>query len=346
MDIREATDQSAWDDFLSTQKFRPFLQSWTMGEVYKAVKQEPVRLEILENGTLIGICQAMIVNARRGRHLSVPYGPIINHQSSIAPLTEALKQQARKYNCSFVRLSPFRPAGEKIEGAIAAPLHLLAEHIWYVPLTTDDRWKCEMRNAKCEMRSKEDIMKSMRKNTRNLIRRAEKEGVTIEQSENPVKDLEKFIELHEETRKRHSFTPYSNTFFRAQTELFAARNECTLYKAMYQGEVIASSIHMHTFGETSYHHGASTHKYSKIPASYLLQWTAMQDAIKREDHVYNFWGISPEGVKNHPFAGVRTFKTGFGGELLEIAHCQDIAVKPSYWMTRGFETVRKLKRGF
>ena len=194
--------------------------------------------------------------------------------------------------------------------------------------------------------SPDSILKNMRKNQRNLIRRAEKEGVTIERSDDSIRDLPLFIELHEETRKRHSFTPYTNQFFEAQVRHFAAENGCTLYLAKYKDEVIAASIHMHLFGETSYHHGASTAKHRKIPASYLLQWTAIQDALKRGDHVYNFWGIAPEGTKNHPFAGVTTFKTGFGGKLLPLQHCMDVPVKPQYYATRMFEVMRKWRRGF
>lgn len=373
MDIREATDQSPWDTFLSQQQFRPFLQSWTMGEVYKDTGQEPIRLEVRDRDQIIGICQAIIVDARRGRHLTVPYGPVISdqlsvnspdHKSLITHLIQELQKKAQQYNCSFIRISPFTPkALSSFLSPLSfssSPLHLLAEHIWYVPLTENDQW--QMANGKksdsaTQRLSDSAIQSNMRKNTRNLIRRAEKEAVTIEASDDPHKDLPAFIELHEETRKRHHFTPYSNAFFEAQVKHFAPRNECTLYKAMYQGEVIAASIHMHAFGETSYHHGASTHKYRNIPASYLLQWTAIQDALKRNDHVYNFWGIAPlrgtdngkwivDNAKPHPFAGVTTFKTGFGGKLLELTHCFDVPVSSKYYLTRGFETLRKWKRGF
>ena len=314
-----------------------------MGEVYRDTNQPPIRLEVRDGNAVVGICQALLVPARRGRHLSVPYGPITdNNPQTTHALVEELKNQAAKHNCSFIRLSPFAPTtADPIPESLPSPLHLLAEHIWYIPLTESRIWKNEGKQT-----TEEEILKNMRKNTRNLIRRAEREGVTIERSEDPIKDLSAFIELHEETRKRHSFTPYSNRFFEAQVRHFGARNECTLYKALYQGEIIATSVHMHTFGETSYHHGASTHKYDKVPASYLLQWTAIRDALERKDHVYNFWGISPEGMKSHPFAGVRTFKTGFGGELLELQHCVDIPLKGSYKLTRAFELARKWKRGF
>ena len=136
---------------------------------------------------------------------------------------------------------------------------------------------------------------------------------------------------------------------------FAAKGECTVYIAEYQGEVLATSIHMHFGGETSYHHGASTHLQPKIPASYALQWQAIRDALKRGDDIYNFWGIAPmvqegeeERIENpsHPFAGVTLFKRGFGGSVLNLTHCQDLPLSAKYYVTRGFEFVRKWRRGF
>jgi len=344
MEVRDAQSQQEWDAFLTKQQFCPFLQSWTMGEVYRDVGQQPIRLEVRDGEELVGICQAIAVPARRGKHLSVSYGPTLSKKEALAPLLEELKARAKELNCVFIRISPFWLKGQSIPESRPAPLHLLAEHLWYLPLTKLDAWKNQGNDS--QLREKEEIFMQLRKTTRNLIRRAGREGVTIEASGDPIKDLPLFIELHEETRKRHHFTPYTNDFFRAQVEHFANRNECTLYLARYNNEIIASSIHMHMAGETSYHHGASTHKYSKIPASYLLQWTAITDALKRGDHVYNFWGIAPEGAKKHPFQGVTTFKTGFGGELLELIHCMDVPLSPRYYGTCAFEYYRKWRRGF
>lgn len=373
MNIEHALDQNEWDAFLARQPWRPFLQSWTMGEVYGDIGQKPVRLLVKDAGGVRGICFAHVVPARRGKHLAIPYGPLFDYalQSTdfdelLPKLFGALEEEASKHGCSFIRFSPFLAIadGESLkEGltkahikAISSPLHLLAEHVWHLPLTSEDAIKA-----------------GMRKTTRNLIGRAERDGVTVEASKNPTEDLESFITLHDETRRRHGFTPYTDAFFRSQVKRFASRNECTVYLARYQGNVIASSVHMHAFGETSYHHGSSSREYSKIPASYLLQWTAIRDALRRRDKTYNFWGIAPtltpnpspegggassplspiggkgpgdRGSKNHPFAGVTLFKTGFGGELLNLMHCHDIPVKPSYWITYGFEQLRKWRRGF
>lgn len=358
--LQTATDPTAWDAFLASRRFSPFLQSWTMGEVYRDIGQEPVRLEVRDDGKILGLCFAHVVPARRGRHLSVPYGPVSDNPEALRLLIEALTRTARDRDCAFVRLSPFWPSTSPIPQALAekmrpSPLHLLAEHLWYIPLETPDPWTStplpltpvkEGERGGGGRVSEQDILKDMRPTARNLIRRAQKEGVTVARSADPVSDLTHFLTLHDETRKRHGFTPYSTAFFRAQISHFAPRGEISLYLARYREEVIATSIHVHFAGETSYHHGASTQKYRNIPASYLLQWTAISDALRRGDRIYNFWGISPEGVTKHPFAGVRTFKTAFGGKLLDLTHCVDIPLSRKYLVTLGIEKFRKWRRGF
>ncbi|MSR67797.1 peptidoglycan bridge formation glycyltransferase FemA/FemB family protein [Candidatus Peribacteria bacterium] len=357
MHISHAIDQKAWNDFLESEPWNPFLQSWTMGDVYADIGQKPIRLVAELDGVLQGICFAHLVPARRGKHLSVPYGPVISetmneHDASLATqgFINVLKKEAKKLDCSFIRMSPFwvhgrHHAAEEAVGSVESPLHLLAEHVWYLPL----------KNSDGKMRDEKEILMAMRSTTRNLIRRAERDGVTVRASKNPNEELKHFLGLHEETRKRHGFVAYSDAFFRSQVKRFAERKECTLYLAEYQGNVISSSIHIHAFGETSYHHGASDSAHSKIPASYLLQWTAIKDAMKRGDRIYNFWGIAPtsEEQKNnhttqssHPFAGVTLFKTGFGGKVLNLMHCKDTPVTKTYWFTYAFERFRKWRRGF
>lgn len=369
MDVAHATDAAAWDGFLAEQRYRPFLQSWTMGDVYADCGQEPVRLLLREGSAIAGICFGHVVNARRGKHLAIPYGPVLSWNAQqkaegMQVLIQALAETARAKGCSFLRISPFAREADPviIPGALRAPLHLLAEHVWYLPLRVQDPWQPATPRPASAMsespfasqpRSAEELRSQLRKTTRNLIGRAEREGVTVEASPHPEADLPDFLRLHEETRKRHGFTPYTEAFFRAQLTRFAARGEATLYLARYQGEAIAASIHVHAFGETSYHHGASSHAHAKLPASYLLQWTAVTDALKRGDHVYNFWGIAPVEPQTgkpvhprHPFSGVTLFKTGFGGKLVNLQPCMDIPLAASYTLTRAFETFRKWRRGF
>ncbi len=85
-----------------------------MGEVYREIGQEPVRLELRDDGKIAAVCQAIVVPARRGRHLMVQYGPVIsrecrsaNGDEALTMMIAALKDEASKHHCSFIRMSPF-----------------------------------------------------------------------------------------------------------------------------------------------------------------------------------------------------------------------------------------------
>lgn len=361
MNIALATDIAAWEEFVSGQRFAPFLQSWTMGEVYRDIGQEPVRLEVRDGRDIIGVCQAIVVPARRGRHLMVQYGPLVHSQAALDGLMEKLKDVASQHRCSFIRMSPFWTEQQgshfSLLTSVPSPLHLLSEYTWYIPLKEEDRWNTtQSPKPKHHSRTEDSIKADMRKTTRNLVGRAEREGVIVAASTEPEKDLDIYFELQKETFKRHHFVPYRDSFIRAQVKHFAPKGQAIVYVARYNGEPVAASVHMSYGGITSYHHGASTHKYAKIPSSYLLQWTAIREALNRGDDIYNFWGIAPRKMNEqgeeviidpkHPFAGVTTFKTGFGGHPLPLTHCMDIPLTSSYRFTRAFEFIRKWKRGF
>ena len=381
MHVMHATNAQDWESFVTAQQFPLFLQSWTMGEVYRDIGQEPIRIEVREDGKIVGVCQAIVVPARRGKHLMVQYGPLLANPEALEPLLNALKDIATKHGCSFIRLSPFWIEGDPLTNVLGAatlpsPMHLLSEYTWYIPLRMEDRWRAEPTplprggedTGEGPPRTEAEILSAMRKTTRNLIGRAEREGVTVEASKDPLKDLEIYFALQEETYKRHHFVPYRRSFIEAQVKHFSPQDEAIVYIARYQGEPVAASVHMSYAGITSYHHGASTHKYAKIPSSYLLQWTAIKEALHRGDSIYNFWGIAPPLGGNsqpakdasssseeepkrtfspkHPFAGVTTFKTGFGGKPLPLMHCVDLPLTSSYKLTRMFEQLRKWRRGF
>ena len=99
-----------------------------------------------------------------------------------------------------------------------------------------------------------------------------------------------------------------------------------------------------------YHHGASSLKYPKIPASYLLMWKAIEEAKERGCKKFNFWGTAPISEtggydKKHPWAGLTLFKMGFGGHSKKYTKTQDFIISPRYWLSFIFEKMRKIKRG-
>jgi lipid II:glycine glycyltransferase (peptidoglycan interpeptide bridge formation enzyme) len=171
------------------------------------------------------------------------------------------------------------------------------------------------------------------------------EDLKIKKSQNP-KDIEIFNTLYQKTVNRHHFIPFSLNYLKNEFSAFLADGQILMFLAEYQGECLASAIIIFWQGMAFYHQGASSQKYPKIPASYLLQWEAIKEAKNRGCKIYNFWGITEIDSKKHPFWGLTCFKKGFGGYEKKYVKTQDLPLSIGYWLTFAFEKLRKKKRGF
>jgi lipid II:glycine glycyltransferase (peptidoglycan interpeptide bridge formation enzyme) len=339
MEVREITDRSSWEDFVRKHPDGTFLQSWKFGEMNEVLGDKPIYLGMYRGDNVLkGVALVIRVKAKRGDFLYLPYGPLVSDEDLLSDFFGYLKDLARKEKVNFIRVSPFVsdiPDNQKRFRSLGfrpAPLHMLAENLWILDL---------------EGKDEDQIFGSMEKKHRNLIRRAKKDGVKVRTSI-LMPDVDSFLELHDETVKRHNFTPYPRDYFKSQVKLFGKDNEALVFTAEYNDKVLASSIVMYYGNSASYHHGASTSdpEYRKIPASYLMQWEAIQEALKRGCKFYNFWGIAPDNNPRHPFHGITHFKKGFGGRRYDLLHCHDMPVNPRYFLNWGVETFRKWKRGF
>ena len=359
MEIVEIKDKNQWEKFVGSCQLPSFLNSWNWGEVNELDGNKIWRMGIVEDNlfgekreentkyqipntkyNLIGVALVIKVKARRGIFLFCPYGPILesritNHELAYRTFFDYLRKLAVRENASFIRVSPLLENTEanlkifKEAGFRNAPVHLMhPELTWFLDITLPE----------------EEIMKGMRKTTRNLIRRAGRDGVEIFQ-ETGINDLENFYRIHEETVRRHKFIPFSFEALKNQLEVFKQDDQISVFSARYKNKIISSAIIVFYGDQAFYHHGASSQEYSKIPSSYLLLWEAIQEAKKRNKKVFNFWGIV-ENKPSHPWAGLSKFKKGFGGYSREYLHCQDLAVSKKYWLAWIIERARRIKRGY
>jgi lipid II:glycine glycyltransferase (peptidoglycan interpeptide bridge formation enzyme) len=190
------------------------------------------------------------------------------------------------------------------------------------------------------------LLDNMRKTTRYLILKAQKDkDLKIFQSKD-IADIEIFNHMHLEVIKTQKFVPFSLEYFKKEFLAFLKDGEVALFFAKYKGKVIAASYGIFWSGIGFYHHAALLPEYKKIPASYLLQWHAIQEAKKRGCNIYDFWGYS-DPIKNpkHPYSGPTLFKMGFGGYKDEYVRAQDYITSQKYWINYIIETARRIRRG-
>lgn len=337
--IQEIENPKIWTDFTETQAFTPFVQSPNYGEFYKTLGEDFFLVGIFEGERLIGGSVVVTTHAKRGNFLYVPYGPILpeqQKQESLKLFTDYLKEYAKKNDYSFIRVSPFLEETDEHKKLFKdcnyhpAPMHVLAETTWILDIRPDE----------------ETLLKNMNKNHRNLIRRCEREGVTIKMTtlEADLSDLNKLLDI---TAERHKFIRFSEKYIAEEYKSFLPHNVALFEARLPDGTLDAAAIIMFYGKMACYRHSASLATNSKLPTSYLLQWSVVKEAKKRGMEWYNFWGIAPENASpQHPFYGITHFKKGFGGSVKNILHCQDYVVSKKYYFNWIIETLRKKKRGF
>ena len=334
MKITTAENRTAWDKFVTSHPEANFLQSWDFYEFYQSRGNEIVRRIALDDkGNIVAAYAGVVEHAKRGRHLAIAGGPILdwNDQKLVKTVFKDIAIIGKEQRCVFVRVRPqlklsdrsiklFRDLGLK-----KAPMYLSVEHAGILDLTKPE----------------EEIMVGMRQRLRRALRKAAKNNITVEKSTDP-KDIHTFYEIQLQTAKRHDFFAFSEDFLTKQFAAFAPHGEAVLYTAKHDGEILAQNFMIFYGNEASYHYGVSSELGTKLSGAPLLHMEAMRDARERGIKRYNFWGIVDENDVKHRFYGVSTFKRGFGVTELKYLPAHDLILdKIKYQKTKLIETARR-----
>ncbi len=334
---RAISDEATWENFLREEKPHSFLHSWKWGKHYEQTGSKIFRTGVYQGETLVGVALFIKISARRGTFLVCPHGPVIsetaNEGSALSALVRFCTGIAREEKCDFIRFCPLSAAGATSAamyrrlGFRDAPIHMHPELSWMLDITKPE----------------DVLLKEMRKTTRYLIKKMEKEGVEITQSSDPA-DMAKFATVYAATVQRQQFTPFNKEYLQTEFELFSKDGQAVFFFGKYRGELIAAAIIIFYNGQAFYHHSGSLQQFDDINASYLLQWRVIQEAKKRGCVLYNFWGIAPDNKPRHAWRGLSLFKKGFGGFAEAYLHAQDKPLTLKYWLNYGIETVRRIRR--
>lgn len=336
--IKTIKDKRIWEDFVINKDPGSFLQSWNWGETHKNLGENIHRKGFFKNDELVGVMQLIKQSAKRGPHLLLPGGPLIDflNERLRSAFVNEITQVCRQEKVWFVRARPellnTRSNQDLFKnlGFIKAPMHLHAENTWVVDIDKTD----------------EDLLYQMRKNTRYSVRKSLEQELEVEIVNDPSK-VNILHELQKQTVERHGFVGFEKELFYEQLSNFGKDDQAALFLVKDKKSVVHVAAVIIFYGKHAfYHHSASTQQSRDNYASYFLQWKVMQEARRRGCNRYNMWGVAPnKDDRSHRFYGVTIFKTGFGGKRIDWLPAQDYRINILYWMTYGFEHLRKLRRG-
>ncbi|MEO6109492.1 MAG: peptidoglycan bridge formation glycyltransferase FemA/FemB family protein [Candidatus Saccharimonadales bacterium] len=176
----------------------------------------------------------------------------------------------------------------------------------------------------------DEIIVNLPQKGRHAIRRAERDGVTIEQAETSEKNCKIMYKLLSETAKGQ-FGIRSYNYYKEYWQQFSEADLGQLFFAHFEGAIVAGAYAMVLGKKSTYKDGASVRKRTAYGASHLLQWHVIKWAKSHGALVHDFCGSPPSDELNnpdHPHYGIGLFKTSFSKNVVDFIGCYDVVISP------------------
>ena len=178
MKIEWITENTGWNEFIAASDFGDILQTWEWGEINRDEVWTPHRLRVTEGREVLG--QALVLRRQLPLGFTLfylPRGPVLDYISPQAEeilkrILAEIKELAASERGLMIKMGP-RLNVEGVPGA--------KEMFARLGLAQSDRTVQMKYTRVIDLRPSEaDILGSFVKDTRNLVRRATKEGVVVD----------------------------------------------------------------------------------------------------------------------------------------------------------------------
>lgn len=317
----------------------------------------------VENGGKL-LAASMIVAKPAFLGKSVYYAPgglLVDYEnkSLLEFFTKNLRSYLRTHNGYILHIEPYYELierdrhGEPVVGGFnhEDALNNLKQ-LGYIRLSHSDEPKYSFA-MNLEGQTADQIFADMKRNTRNHIRKAEKQGVKIRELKREELDI--FKQITESTSARRNFTDKPLTYYEDMYDLFHERgevifliaevsdvknNDCgpsTLRNGTSNCRTPLSAAMFMLYGdEVIYLFSGSDEKYMKeYNAQYLIQWHMIKYALDHGFKRYNFYGIQGLPDKSSKDYGIYDFKKGFTsdktGRVIELLGAHELPVNNLFY---------------
>lgn len=176
----------------------------------------------------------------------------------------------------------------------------------------------------------DDILMGLPQKGRHAIRRAERDGVTVELVPSNDKNCKKMYALLSETAEGQ-FGIRSYNYYKTFWQRFEKAGLGQLFFASFEGNVVAGAYAMVYGTKSTYKDGASVRKRTAYGASHFLQWNVIEWAKSRGAVIHDFCGSPPSDEldnPDHPHHGIGLFKTAFNKQVTDFIGCYDFVISP------------------
>ena len=349
--LREATaaDEATWQAVVTANDSGDFLHDWGWGAV-AAHDREPQRRFVLEeDGQVAGVVAAQ-TRSMLGALSSwyVPHGPVLDYRhphagKRLRAIIDGLSAAAREAGAIAVRLEP-RLERDSPEAALMDELGLRA-----------DRGTRQVGQTQIvDLDSEEDaILAAAEGPTRRKIRRAGRDGVTVDVVRDPADTgaVERLAQLVRETEHRSGARGRGVERIGVAWHQLASRGRAAIVEASFRRRIMASGMVVLEGDQSFYLFSGSRREAAGEPKhfpSYAMLWGMTRLARSLGSRAHDLWGIEPPGAgSEHPWHGIGTFKRSFGGRSVVWAGSWDLVLRPNLYglhrsLTRTWRTRTRL----
>jgi len=329
--------RARWDAFVQNEPTGHLMQTCRWGDFKAALGWRVHRIGVMHNGMLVAGAQVLFRSLWRlpVTVAYIPRGPVFSpsDEATAAALLQAIHRVAHRQRAIFLKVEPHFPN--------TAAIRTLLQNCGFQPSphTNQPRTTLMLDLSVGEAA----LWANMRRKTRKLVRRAEREGVRVIAGDGD--DLPRFYHILRVTARLKGFPIHAPVFYEQAWRAFEGSDRVRLWLATYRGETVAGKM-VFRFGDTSMHlWGGTLPTGRKIFASYRLQWEAIRRAAESGCARCDLWGIPDEIgdmlARGEPVPkegrdglwGVYTFKRGFGGEVVSFVGAYDYVYMPAwYWL--------------
>ena len=270
---------------------------------------------------------AILKSTPVGNYLYCPYGPIADTATNFKKALKSLQALAKTKNAIFIRIEPQNPDFIEYFPKSAKKSHdLNPKETWLLDLTGNE----------------DGLKQRLPSRLLRYYKNREKQGITIETSHNP-EDIKQLLKLQKTLAKEKNISTFSEDYLKTELKQPFATLYLVKQHQDNREELVAAGL---VFDDktTRYNlQGAQTDQGRKLHATGILTIQLILDAKAKNQQIFDFWGIAPEGAPdNHPWKGFTNFKKTFAGYEKVYAGTYDIVENPLKY--RLYQLMRKIRR--
>ena len=299
------SDRASWDSGVNSSLWGHPLQLFGWGELKKDNSWEPYRFKLDSHDVFAQVLLWKIPGTSL-RIAYVPRGPVGDPNSkNTAELLGELVLWCKSQKVIYLRIEPAWVMDTGLKRWVVAKNEIQLSKTYTLDLN----------------KTLDQLLEPMAKKTRQYIRKAERDGIKVTQSN----DMTQMYELYQLTSARAGFGIHPIEYYQKLMDELGIYNK--LYYAVVDKETVAF-LWLASSGSTAYElYGGVNENGQLSKANYLLKWHAICDSKKQGMKIYDFNGRLNDGVSN--------FKHGFAPDDTDYIGSYDYVINKTayrFWV--------------